>query len=907
MPDPVYIDFHKKRFNRFALLECEVRFDDDFFHLSQIGERNFHNAYDADENFTMFRADAVFEHRDAKTKKTKEHIVPVFAAQMKSNGHWKWFVRFQPHKVGSWVFRVRVLCWHTQDAGNEPPDSTRFSDYQRYFEHRFGYDPQDYIKWHNATRRFYVHDTKKLSGPLESPSPPDDNPNYFYRWTINDRNYKRRAFFLLGLARPWVSENKKNPSPPSPEWQYYSHLDRKTDLFEPMRDLGSKKNTAPTQNAQRPGCNALLHWMAPWECQLVHQSPYEYWYQPKGVFKKVLTSSIKGKPYPYDARLDSADAELGYKRYDQGRALHMDKILDLAYEHNVLLFLVIMPHGLLRDSPHNWSGYHFGKAAEKARKQGKKKISARIDGKVKQRDIKHPSELNGFQLHKNGSNDTISIKEFFSMHPKSQTPWQRQLWKHYANFWRYLIGRWAAHPALGAWVLIDEMDGVGKKISWWWDNSDLTYEWHENVVKLVRRQQDSQWGALTLRYTGDYLKHPITSSATDYEGTDKQKRREILTVIRSLSKQEVKQLQENTVSQNRSKVLVKFRTLLKQNAGQRKQVDEKTTTKNEATTLINGVFGEINDHGDWRGGERRAQIDFVSHHAYHVVPTFGHWNRKYQGSRSFTGWHKTNTGIGGKKSGAININTDRWLWDSLCMRLYAWSEANGVQKCPHLITECGCWERDGPQHGHDQYGKRYPAYTHFANWAALVLGHAGIPFKWNDGKGFGEMVGRTKKPKSSQKQQTLPPLNPWDPAIYPNNYSEIANVVNFLKGVDLGKLTDSSIFHTFLHIEDGNNRKINDFNVWGLADKARTMIIAWIYDRAFSKRSWQIWLTVKVNHTNTTYRCKWFDTWQGSFISERIKASDVNGILKIRVPPFPTKAKDGIAVGNDIAVRITLR
>lgn len=57
---PVVIKFKKPRVTCFEMIECEVTFDDDYFHLSKVGVHNYHNAYDADENFTLFRADAVF-------------------------------------------------------------------------------------------------------------------------------------------------------------------------------------------------------------------------------------------------------------------------------------------------------------------------------------------------------------------------------------------------------------------------------------------------------------------------------------------------------------------------------------------------------------------------------------------------------------------------------------------------------------------------------------------------------------------------------------------------------------------------------------------------------------------------------------------------------------------------------
>jgi hypothetical protein len=66
------------RVRRFDMVEFEVEFAKDFFHLSEIGERNYHNAYDADENFTLFRADAIFQR--VGVQKTP-YVVPVFTAR----------------------------------------------------------------------------------------------------------------------------------------------------------------------------------------------------------------------------------------------------------------------------------------------------------------------------------------------------------------------------------------------------------------------------------------------------------------------------------------------------------------------------------------------------------------------------------------------------------------------------------------------------------------------------------------------------------------------------------------------------------------------------------------------------------------------------------------------------------
>jgi hypothetical protein len=258
-----------------------------------------------------------------------------------------------------------VLAWHPNKVAGDPMQSQvgKYPPAQKaqpFYEHKFGFQEEDYRKFkRSAERVFTVHDAARLPGPLESPGR-SDNPRYFYRWQADGTTYARRPYFLLGLARPWDSEKKTRFNPADP-WSFYSHLDRETELFKPM---------------QKAGCNVLLHWMAPWEGLLVHQSCDEHWPQPGGklprgpsapyrfeTFARVQSPLLK-QPCSTNRKLAGSDAELGYKRYDQGRALHLDGILDLAHRYGILLFLVVMPHGLLRDCDHPWGGVHFGKGDE---------------------------------------------------------------------------------------------------------------------------------------------------------------------------------------------------------------------------------------------------------------------------------------------------------------------------------------------------------------------------------------------------------------------------------------------------------------------------------------------------------------------------------------------------------------
>ena len=121
MSDPVIIHFSRKSVKLFEMFQCEVTFADaTFHHQSQLPERDLHNAYDADENFTLFRADAIF------TNQGQDYIVPAFASKDQT-GTWKWLVRFRPHLTGSWKLKVRVLCWHPNSDPRDDKSAKRTS------------------------------------------------------------------------------------------------------------------------------------------------------------------------------------------------------------------------------------------------------------------------------------------------------------------------------------------------------------------------------------------------------------------------------------------------------------------------------------------------------------------------------------------------------------------------------------------------------------------------------------------------------------------------------------------------------------------------------------------------------------------------------------------------------------
>jgi hypothetical protein len=812
--NPVTVQSYRKSIKRFEMFECEAQFNDAYFHHnSALKEIEYHNAYDADENYSLFRADALISY-----ERGTPYEVPVFACKKEKQGSWKWLIRFRPDKVGNWILKVRVICWHRDcpnSSRNEPISAIRKSSSGvTYWEHAFGFEEEDYRRFPSAKISFSV-EKSNLPGPLEKPGE-KDNRNYFYRWREIDNIYERGPFFLLGLARPWVVDDRS--------WDNY--LNREEHLFKPMKDAG---------------CNVLYHWMAPWESQLVHQSEDEFWFTSKG---KYLTRTPDGRPIVYkNAGLSKSNKSKGYKRYDQGRARHLDNIFDLANKYNIQIFLSVMSHQSLQEGDTGTNrGHHWGEWGW---------------NRLPPRETQDPSRLNGFQLFEGSDGKQISIEKFVKMDPTDSSPygypgsWRRRLWKHFANYWRYIIGRWTSHPALGAWILIDELEGVGNSDSWWWDNRSATYAWHDNLLALIKGKMTWEAEGKKLPYTGDYARHPITTSTTYYDAD---------------------------------------RTPAKGN--------------NDALYKINNAreFSSSEPHGTWMGGDKE-KVDFASHHAYHYVPTWGEWketkgeweyipDKKKEDSGT---WHLPNTG------GSERIKDDRWLWDSLCMRLRNWGNANLNET--RIITEYGCWERKKlrgrrqPENWNN-YGKRNPSYTHFANWAALMLGHAGIPFKWNDGKEFGEMCGRENSPLV------------WNPKNYPiNNYDEIKSVNNFLV---LNKVKfDNLMPYEFRILSESGDQRRN-VNAWGLSDPLRRSILVWIYDRTFESRGCIIngFLEIFGALENQTYHYKWFDTWAGKFIytADRSVTSTDKGFIKIALTRFPVSSKktvEKVSDGNDIAIFIT--
>ncbi len=823
----------------YDMYEWKVTFDRRHFHLTNGDWKEFHNAYDADENGTMMRAEAICTHPKGTS------VIPIYATKDRA-GRWSWRLRLRPHVPGKWQLSVFAVRWHPDRRPGDPAaKKTRMYGATRveYFEHVFG-----------PTRltTFAVVDREPvLDGPIETPDTKrGDNKNYFYR---RGRDGKRAPFFLFGFARPWSTRTSTSGVPPERQWDAY--LKRDTELFAPM---------------VRAGCNTLYHWMAPGETNLVHQSGQECWAKSGSALG--FFTNFPGTP------LTGASSSLGYKRYDQGRAAMTDTIFDQAKVTTrsgcrtyVQLMVVVMPHSLLQARGHHWD--------EWAWKEHHPKNQYTPTGGSPQ-DV--PCKLNGFHLFEKTPGSRLSrldIDEFFDMKP-GHGSWENRLWKHFANYWRYLFGRWTAHPALGAWVLMDELEGVGTDSSWWWDSARASRnaKWHDHLVRLVRGAAPL-WGTAggqPLGYVGDYLAHPITTSTTHYEGSFPGG--------------------YLPAGSHKRTVLSEFR---------------RTGAADKALELID-TFADLPDRGDWDGNPTSGwTTDFVSHHAYQAVPYWGHWGYERDARTGRTSWNywpnNTYPPPSGGKYGLVLPNegdptplaANRWLWDSLCTRLRTWSRTNASRT--KLITEYGCLERIDATTAWNHYGKRVPAFTHFASWAALVLGHAGVPFKWNDGAWFGDMAAH---PGSATG--TI-----WHRGKYPvDNLKQITNVGTFLERyrVDLSKMRPVE-----WTVVDAAGRTDTKMRAWALADTTRRVWIGWIHDRTFSTNGRATNRSIRITGMDPKlrYQPRWFDTWEAlnvvsaSGSTTRPRQPDASGVLLIPLQDFPTTT-DGTIVGdgNDIALHL---
>ncbi len=305
-----------------------------------------------------------------------------------------------------------------------------------------------------------VVDAVLPGGPLVAPGP--DQPRRWLRELRPDGT--SRARWLFGAWRAWVVED-------GPVWP--EAIDRERDLLAPMRAAGY---------------DLLGQWHARWEYQLVHHDRAEWWRDAEGGWTR-----------------HSRPAEAAWSPwacFDQGRAADFDRLVRLcegdAERSLVRLLLTPLPHGSFMMRAHPWGVQESG-------------WSPADDG-----GRQPPHKLNGFSAFRPG----MDVWDFFRAAPDGVEPWQRRLFAAQANYLRYLVARWGGSRALGVWVLLDEVDGMGDEMgvlaegSGWWAHPE-TEAWLGHVVRWFRGELRTAAGT---PYLGDPYRHPLHVASTSYGG-----------------------------------------------------------------------------------------------------------------------------------------------------------------------------------------------------------------------------------------------------------------------------------------------------------------------------------------------------------------------------------------------------
>jgi hypothetical protein len=188
--------------------------------------------------------------------------------------------------------------------------------------------------------------------------------------------------------------------------------------------------------------------------------------------------------------------------FDQGRAWDFDRLVSLcegdADRPLVRLLLAPLPHGCFMLRKHSWGQVESGWSP--------------IDDEERQ----PRQRLNDFSAFREG----MEVWDFFRAAPDAASEWQRRLFAAQANYFRYLVARWGASRALGAWVLADEVDGIGEELgllatrTGWWAHPEGE-AWLGHVVRWFRGELPPLTGADCL---GDPYRHPLHVAATSYGG-----------------------------------------------------------------------------------------------------------------------------------------------------------------------------------------------------------------------------------------------------------------------------------------------------------------------------------------------------------------------------------------------------
>ncbi len=300
-----------------------------------------------------------------------------------------------------------------------------------------------------------------IAGPLVAPSG-SEHPAYL---RSRESDGGTRARWLFGACRAWVVAS----DPAVGGWAACEGIDRDRDLLPMLRENGF---------------DLLNQWMAPWEFLLVHCDRAEHWRGDDGGWAR--------EPLP------AAAAWMSWSSYDQGRAKAFDRLVasceGSAGKPTVRMLLSPLPHQCFQMKSHAWGRNESG-------------WSVADDG-----GASAPAKLNGFSAFHAG--DAWS---FFAADPRvASDDWRARLFDYQADYVRYLIARWGSSRALGLWVLIDELDGVGDEHgimalkTGWWAHPDCS-RWLADMVRLMRGSLSRADG---LAYAGDPFHHPLHAATT---------------------------------------------------------------------------------------------------------------------------------------------------------------------------------------------------------------------------------------------------------------------------------------------------------------------------------------------------------------------------------------------------------
>jgi hypothetical protein len=301
-------------------------------------------------------------------------------------------------------------------------------------------------------------------GPLVAPGPKDD-PHYLRELMPGGQS---RACWVFGACRAWVVAD----DPAAGGWHACEGIDRERDLFPALRESGY---------------DLLNQWMAPWEYLLVHCDRAEFWRDDDGRWQRHELPEAGWKAWAC---------------FDQGRAAAFDRLVHACEggpgRSPIRLLLSPLPHQALQMASHAWGREESGWSVEDAH------------------GTRPPSQLNGFSTFL--APQVMTAWDFFSADRNAEyTSAPRRLFCAQANYLRYVSARWGASPALGAWVLIDELDGVGDehglmaKKTGWWAHPDCE-RWLGQMVQLLRNQVKEEMSHDVI----DPCHHPIHAATTSF-------------------------------------------------------------------------------------------------------------------------------------------------------------------------------------------------------------------------------------------------------------------------------------------------------------------------------------------------------------------------------------------------------